>query len=85
MSTLGKVHDCAEIDRPLRLRHGGGALRTLGARRTRRRRRRWAPRRPHSRPQELQLVVLDVGPDMHPYLDEATRNLFNLATARVRR
>ncbi|KIZ01921.1 ATP-dependent DNA helicase 2 subunit 2 [Monoraphidium neglectum] len=32
---------------------------------------------------ELQLVVLDVGPDMHPYLSEAARNLFNLATARL--
>ncbi len=28
--------------------------------------------------------MLDVGPDMHPYLDAAGRNLFNLATARVR-
>jgi hypothetical protein len=29
-------------------------------------------------------MVLDVGPAMHPYLVEAGRNLFNLATARVR-
>lgn len=36
-----------------------------------------------TRPQELQLVVVDVGPDMHGHLSEVGRNLFNLATARV--
>ncbi|KAI8467400.1 MAG: SPOC like C-terminal domain-containing protein [Monoraphidium minutum] len=32
---------------------------------------------------ELHLVVLDVGPDMHPYAAEVACNLFNLATTRV--
>ena len=33
--------------------------------------------------QELHLFVLDVGPDMHSYLGDVGRNLFNLTTARV--